>query len=679
MTILRTIRAYQIAAMVLFPLVLLLVVGGVLPLRQKASILVLQSSDAVVASSYPAISIAASPLNRDILYSVNGVTGNVSSVVEDGAAVNPYSWAIRSGLIAISSGGDTAYIDNDSMAVVLDPAGSQISRFRVLSTNSLGVLSNGDIVITHPTDKGFLHIFSRSGQFLRSFGKVNGYETGRTHREIFPKGKIVIDAADNIYYVFRHMPSIQKYSPTGNLILEYQVAGESIAIQQEYARRLAEKLDSKTPGGIDIINSAAVDRNTGHLWICMNGSSTTAVIYEYNGTGEKLHEYMLHVTPFSRYRNGVTGVKDIALTSSFLYLIDSYNQILKFKLNSAVDLEGFNGEQASDPPPPCGSAQLPPANCGFACPGPSCSDGQPSPTSSNSAMLDCKKAVDQTTSAEGFTVVGSNCTQFSPGTPMHQRGGCNYILRLCKDGVTTEHSATIDCEAPQRPPRSPEECQAAGWHWNFADSTCHSSVCLEQQYPCNTNEEWDIFACGCVNRNPSPIVIDVAGNGFDLTNAANGVNFDLRPDGIPERIGWTAAGSDDAWLALDRNGNGIIDNGKELFGNYTPQTPTTNRNGFIALGRYDDLLYRGNGDGEIDRDDEIFSSLRLWQDINHNGISEPAELRTLAELGIAILDLKYKESKKTDTHGNHFKYRAKVTDVHGAQVGRWAWDVFLVR
>ena len=225
-------------------------------------------------------------------------------------------------------------------------------------------------------------------------------------------------------------------------------------------------------------------------------------------------------------------------------------------------------------------------------------------------------------------------------------------------------------------------------NWQYYRQPCPSTECNESSgmqvdtcsYPGNGGCPVGYHeAVGCCQPDvASPILIDIDGSGFHLTDAVNGVWFDFYGNGQPIKIAWTMPGSTNAWLVLDRNNNDTIDSAAEMFGNYTAQPYSMEKNGFLALAEFDKSGAGGNEDGNITSEDPIFSNLRLWIDTNHNGISEPDELHTLPEVNLKTLSLDYREAKRTDIYGNQFRYRAKVKDTHDAQLRRWAWDVFLV-
>ncbi len=175
----------------------------------------------------------------------------------------------------------------------------------------------------------------------------------------------------------------------------------------------------------------------------------------------------------------------------------------------------------------------------------------------------------------------------------------------------------------------------------------------------------------------SPIVINFENGDYRLTGANSPVLFDIRGDGHPLRMGWTAAGADEAFLWLDRNHNGKVTSGTELFGNFTPlRNGQLAKNGFEALRELD-----ANNDGVIDERDPVWSRLMLWRDLNHNGISEPNEIAPLDGSGVYAIDLNYHWTGRHDSWGNAFRYESVVSMTNRGGHGihqRPVYDIFFV-
>ncbi|MDP2142563.1 MAG: hypothetical protein Q8J80_00380, partial [Gallionella sp.] len=168
-----------------------------------------------------------------------------------------------------------------------------------------------------------------------------------------------------------------------------------------------------------------------------------------------------------------------------------------------------------------------------------------------------------------------------------------------------------------------------------------------------------------------PLTLDLNGNGIETVpvNATNPVYFDLTGEGVQTSVGWVAP--NDGFLVLDRNGNGIIDDGTELFGDASPAyeaggtSPSTGsgrtEDGFAALAQEDT-----NADGVVNSSDANFSSLRVWQDLNQDGVSQAGELKTLSELGIESFNVTSVNHSQLLANGNQIADTGTYTRTDGS-------------
>ncbi|MGY2172776.1 calcium-binding protein [Pseudomonas gingeri] len=157
----------------------------------------------------------------------------------------------------------------------------------------------------------------------------------------------------------------------------------------------------------------------------------------------------------------------------------------------------------------------------------------------------------------------------------------------------------------------------------------------------------------------SPLILDLDGDGVETISVNAGIHFDHDGNGTSETTGWV--GKDDGLLVWDRNGNGQIDNGSELFGNNSilsnGQRAT---NGFAALAELD-----SNHDGKIDANDSAFSTLQIWRDLNSDAKVDAGELLSLSAANIASLNTAYSNGSAIDPQGNKALQVGQYTDANG--------------
>jgi hypothetical protein len=238
----------------------------------------------------------------------------------------------------------------------------------------------------------------------------------------------------------------------------------------------------------------------------------------------------------------------------------------------------------------------------------------------------------------------------------------------CADVSPSQGGFTLEDEDVGWGCRTAELPPSYGTMFHFYGRVCNSSEddlgCPEEPPP--PPDE--------IQHNGSPIILDLGEHSYRMTSIPGGVYFDLRNEGHRSQLAWTRLAVENAFLALDRNGNGSIDNGSELFGNYTPlRSGALAQNGFVALAEFD-----SNSDRVVDPRDPAWQVLLLWTDRNHDGWSTSDEVQPIVHSMVIALGTEYRSIRKRDQWGNLFRYMSKFRLRDGAREHqRNYYDVFL--
>ena len=262
-------------------------------------------------------------------------------------------------------------------------------------------------------------------------------------------------------------------------------------------------------------------------------------------------------------------------------------------------------------------------------------------------------------------VLGQDCEPRRSDTIAHEIGQVQGLGDSTSSGYMMSGSSTRQVRA--------DECSTARDEWwtpqeqyqeDLTRCEMNCPYACEGNPPvCNTTVDTG-GGYQCPFSQCSPLVLDLNGDGIHTTGLDDTVSFDLTGDGIAERLAWTDPTTDEAFLWIDLDRNGRVDDGRELFGHGTIlESGSRAKDGFEALAQHDQPSLGGNSDGRISSEDRVWRQLRLWVDSNHDGVCVPAESGPIAEYGVLEIPLSYSVHEEADESGNVHRLRGSYIRV----------------
>lgn len=309
----------------------------------QAPLVLLESSEGGINQGSTSRAIAVSATDAQVLYSLDRATEEIVVHETQRKSSRRFRSAVPpQNVVALAVGSESNIYLADSVSSqvrVMNPAGQLIRTVPVVQPLALGILGNGSIVVASSVGRDLVHLYGPNGSKLGSFGDMRSFDIKNHQQNRFlNRGKIVIGPTDTIYYVstYAPIPTVRKFSTSGQLLSEFVVGGAAIDYQVNVANNFLRQKQSNVVGGFDIITSATVDPSTGHLWISMNGTSKTGVVYEYDANGEKLREYAFVFKGPQGYSDIITGIKEIVVRDPWIYVLAWDGRVYRFNLNNSA-------------------------------------------------------------------------------------------------------------------------------------------------------------------------------------------------------------------------------------------------------------------------------------------------------------------------------------------------------